>query len=214
MKKIVCFLLLAIVIHSYGQIVEFPINENGEVEFSEVVETNLSSSQMYSNAKEWVARSYADYKSVVQFDDQENFKLIIKGINDVYVYHDLSDIKMNDQLEYTITIECKEKKYRYRFNDIRIIRTVSSDYYNVGSVNSRTLFEEKGEIDKMAARIKEKEEIDQSNLLEREKKKLNKLIEGMKTGYPLRVMTYNNKYRVIQEILQSLKKVMPVNNDF
>lgn len=35
------------------------------------------------NAKEWVATTFGDYKRVIQFEDTENCKLIIKGVSPI-----------------------------------------------------------------------------------------------------------------------------------
>ena len=48
---------------------DFHKNINGNIEFSEVIETTLKKNVLHSNAKEWVAKTFGDYKSVLQFED-------------------------------------------------------------------------------------------------------------------------------------------------
>lgn len=59
-------------------------------------------------AKEWAAKKFGDYKSVLQFEDDQTHKIIIKGHSDVY----------KGNLSYTITIDSKDDKYRVKIEDL------------------------------------------------------------------------------------------------
>ena len=47
--------------------------------FSKVYNNSNDISKKFSNAKEWIAKTYGDYQSVLQFEDDKNYKIIIKG---------------------------------------------------------------------------------------------------------------------------------------
>lgn len=84
MKKLL-FSLLFIPLFVYGQDDTnaglYPVNENTDrIEFSEIVEAvSLSKDQLFSNAQTWIANTFGDYKNVIQFEDKETGKLILKG---------------------------------------------------------------------------------------------------------------------------------------
>lgn len=89
---------------------------------SKVVDSQFSKSQLYSNARKWVLSTYADYKSVIQNESPEEGQIALKG------REDLKTKKMDEAnagftyetITYTIVIDCKDKKYRYKISDIRI----------------------------------------------------------------------------------------------
>ena len=119
--KIKLFLLFIFISNlNYSQDLVFPIEANGEIEISEVVEINIAKNKLYANAKEWVAKTFGDYKEVIQFEDANDGKLIMKGLSDVLSKSNGS----KESMSYTITIECKDKKYRYRINDVLVHQTI------------------------------------------------------------------------------------------
>lgn len=70
-----------------------------------------SAAQKHLLSKEWIAKSFGDYQSVLQFEDNSNCKIIIKG------FSEMSD---DSKLSYTITINAKDDKYRVQFSDLLI----------------------------------------------------------------------------------------------
>lgn len=70
-----------------------------------------SAAQKHLLSKEWVAKSFGDYKSVLQFEDDSNCKIIVKG------FSAMSD---DSKLSYAITIDAKDDKYRVQFSDLLI----------------------------------------------------------------------------------------------
>ena len=67
--------------------------------------------QKHLLAKEWVAKSFGDYKSVLQFEDDKNHKIIVKG------FSEMSD---DSKLSHTITIDSKDERYRVQITDLQI----------------------------------------------------------------------------------------------
>ena len=48
--------------------------------FSYVYQTDIPLTQLFGKVNQWVAKSFNDYKSVIQYEDKENHRLIMKGI--------------------------------------------------------------------------------------------------------------------------------------
>jgi hypothetical protein len=122
------FLSLALIhtINSFGQNESIQINPYEIGESVSFVFTNDNPVQTkHLNAKTWIAKTFGDYKSVIQFEDDNNFKLILKGHSDlpketIDMPQLLSKIDVYYALYYTITIDSKEDKYRILFDDIRV----------------------------------------------------------------------------------------------
>ena len=134
MKQISITLLLFIfVFTTNAQDFNLPVNGNGEVEFREIVQSNLSSSLLFANAKEWIAKTFGDYKKVLQYEDAQNFKVIIKGKipTNEYVnnYSGLIIQEWSEIIDFTLTIECKDKRYRYIIDGISLIKTETSSVF-------------------------------------------------------------------------------------
>src|SRR5665648_140097 len=83
MKNFLFFLLTLLCVNANGQTKRFPVNENGTVVYEEVVNCDLKKAALFSNAQKWIAKSFGDYKKVIQFEDIENGKLIFKGRSEV-----------------------------------------------------------------------------------------------------------------------------------
>ena len=82
--------------------------------FTEIVEINLEKDQLFRNAKTWLARNLSDYKTDVDMEDAASGRIITK----------IQDEKFDERggyeyLYFTITIDCKDKKYRYKISDIQ-----------------------------------------------------------------------------------------------
>lgn len=92
---------------------KFPENDIGELEFSEVVECNMSKDSLFNNAKNWAVNTFYDYKEVLQYEDKEVGKLIVKGL---YKPEQASNVLNNESEDFwfTITFDFKDNKYRYK----------------------------------------------------------------------------------------------------
>ncbi|MBQ6771325.1 MAG: DUF4468 domain-containing protein [Bacteroidales bacterium] len=83
--------------------------------------------QKFNNAKEWVATSFGDYQSVLQYEDRETFKIIIKARKPIEKVYDTANIRISYEpnLNFTLTIDCRDDKFRMKFEnmDLDAIRT-------------------------------------------------------------------------------------------
>lgn len=91
---------------------------------SYVYESNVPVEQKMLNAKTWIAKNFGDYKSVLQYEDSENHRIIIKGHATVSTeVH--GDALGKHTAYFTSTYDFKEDRYRIKYEDIRIVKTVS-----------------------------------------------------------------------------------------
>lgn len=81
-----------------------------------VYENTNSKSVNQVAAKQWIAKTYGDYKSVLQFEDDDNGKIIIKGKSKMW-----AEEYSTYYLEYTMTIDSRDNKYRISLDDISIL---------------------------------------------------------------------------------------------
>jgi len=80
----------------------------------EVVEVKNTKAKLYANAQTWIAKTFGDYKAVIQFEDKEQGRLIIKGTSKLGVDESFSHIR------FTLTINIKDDKYKYEITDVGI----------------------------------------------------------------------------------------------
>ncbi|MCX7744020.1 MAG: DUF4468 domain-containing protein [Flavobacteriales bacterium] len=91
----------------------FPINENNEIEYSEVVTVDSTSSdKLYSRAKMIISELFKSAQNVIQNDDAVNKQILIKGnIKSDYSWNPLSNCP--GHIDFTLIIMCKDNRYKY-----------------------------------------------------------------------------------------------------
>ncbi len=192
---------------------DFPKNANGEIEFTEVIETNLSKTKLYSNAQEWIAKTFGDYKSVIQFEDNENGKLIIKGNSNVNYIGRTEFMQTKEMISYTLTIEVKEGKYRYKLDNVFITQSTNV----LGSiVHSKPFipFEHLNLMEKYSTVLDSLQKVDITKM---KKKLLTEHQERIATNENYlknETLFYKDEYITIIQLIDSLKKLMLINDDF
>lgn len=113
-------------------VLTYEFNDNS---YTYIGYSNNSKKDMYNNAKEWVAKNFGDFNRVVKLQDADNYKLVLKG--KLPERHDIDTKKsdtdkmilyyLNNQTEFTLTIEAKEGRYRLKFDDIAIDCSVEKE---------------------------------------------------------------------------------------
>ena len=143
MKKKFLFIIMLAVSYgfSWGQLNNSDIILRDGNSYTKILKASSPAKSKHLNAKEWVAKTFGDYKSVLHFEDDENYKLIIKGFSNLAAENSsdadgLIRTVEKPKMSYTLTIDCKDDKYRIRFEDIsfEIDRTFSV----LGSSNHST----------------------------------------------------------------------------
>jgi hypothetical protein len=89
----------------------FHYNTENKITFEKVITSEIDKSEMFKNAKKWVALNYRDYKSVVNVEDEANGILIYKGISAI-------NDGMSHRFSYTVEMTIKNRKARLRLYDI------------------------------------------------------------------------------------------------
>lgn len=126
MKKLLLFIFIIISTNAYTQTLDKYdlINEKfSDCSYSKIYNDSTPKNIKFSNAKEWIAKTFGDYKSVLQYEDAENYKIIIKGISalkDIISYEDKTRIVEKPDLLFTLTIDCKDDKYRMKFENMTV----------------------------------------------------------------------------------------------
>lgn len=104
--------------------VDFPRNEAGQVEYSEVVSVDsVSADVLYGLCKKWFAKYYVSSQNVIQSDSKNN--VVGKAVMNLkYVFGSMStDIYFN----YVVDISIKEGKYKYVIGDFSPVGAGSLD---------------------------------------------------------------------------------------
>lgn len=123
MKKLIILVaLVSISVISFGQLEQKDlVFENNS--FSHVFETKVSPATQYLNAKQWIAKTFGSYKAVVQFEDENAHKIILKGkiVSKDNEINETMKKWFQDKVTYsfTMTIDIKEGRYRVKIEDVR-----------------------------------------------------------------------------------------------
>lgn len=132
MKLVLTFSLILMSIWANAQISLDSLNISKPFSDVQAIYNNTNSKEnKHLNAKEWFAKTYGDYKSILQFEDDVNCKIIIKGVNALPVQEDAivsayMTRKITPFLKYTITIDSRDEKFRIKMEDISIESTVQN----------------------------------------------------------------------------------------
>lgn len=91
----------------------------GLVTYTGIVEVDsVSSSQLYTRAKYWIASAFNSAPDVIKLDDKESGKFIVKGLIEVPVkFYGASNIMTT---RFTLKLDVKDGKYRYHFTDFMV----------------------------------------------------------------------------------------------
>lgn len=126
MRKTLLLLFLIISTNAFTQTLDKYdlINEKfSDCSYSKIYNDSTPKSIKFSNTKEWIAKTFGDYKSVLQYEDAENCKIIIKGISalrDIISYDGKTRIIEKPDLLFTLIVECKDDKYRLKFENMTV----------------------------------------------------------------------------------------------
>lgn len=219
MKRILFLdLALLFVIAVYSQNYEFPKNADGEYEFSEVVESNLSKGTLFANATSWAMKFYEEdgYKNVVQLESELEGRLVIKDYDvviDGYEVKNKSNFR-TEKVYYTLTIDCKDNKYRYVINEIKI-KSPSSRFSMIGAdlewdVNRENHLETISNL----KRDKEMLESQIQNVKGRKLSKLQKQLDEINEKVKAETDMYYEEFTLFDRLINSLKKKMSTNSDY
>jgi hypothetical protein len=119
MKKIILPLLLLCLFFAANAQPPVPIEEGtGRVVYTEVVTVaGASQAEIFKRVDHWFNTFYKNPASIIQTKDTAAGKM--DGKHTIYVYNEVNGKKNQfGQVKYTITIEAKEGKYRFKIDEI------------------------------------------------------------------------------------------------
>ena len=224
MKILLTLLIIFMPIIAYSQKEnKFPLNNDGSIELREVVDCELSKNELYSNALKWASKTFMDYKDLVQLQDSVNGKFVING---TYRARGTGRMKLiSSRAYFTVSIECKEGRYRYTIYNFytNAISSFDGEEIQTGEeygsyTNYINSYNEIEQCDKDLSLISA---MDKSNLSRKEKKKVDsdeyrvnrnkeKLLNHIDGHYKMHTIEYDNMIYFIE----NLKKEMLVIDDF
>lgn len=190
----------------------YPINENTErIEFLKVVEDiPLDKEQLFSNAQTWVANTFGDYKKVLQFEDKDAGRLIIKGnfkLDEKIVSTPKEILTYPSFYHFILTIDCKDNKYRYKITDFE----VTSTFLNHTSKLEIIL---KVRDNYKLKTLVELENIDLSKLNKKELEKHINQLDVCKMKIEVGGNMSLEELQTIDNLTRSLERTMSTNDDF
>ena len=95
----------------------------------EVVEVKNTKAKLYANAQTWIAKTFGSYNAVVQFEDKNQGRILLKAKSNINFANTFKDVK------YTIIIDVKDNKYKYSIEDVEIgigSAKTATTYHTVG----------------------------------------------------------------------------------
>lgn len=223
MNKILFILLMFLPFLTKGQSNPFPVDENGEIKTSEVVSSELKQKQLFANAQEWIAKTFGDYKRVLQFEDENNGKIVIKGLSPVEysISSEILGIKItnSENVRFTLTIECKDNKYRYTIDNVSIMLNLSGEERNVSFFERFDSIEkDKREKQKIKNELDSLNRIDLAKLKKKEQRnieyEISKLESRLDKNSTTDLKFIDSEIKAINVIIYSLKKSMQKEDDF
>lgn len=127
MKKILlCFITTLLMASVYGQVSQFALarEKYEDQSYSKTFDDSIPALTKYDNAKVWIAKTFGDYSKVVQYEDSEKCRLILKAsapIENVYTRDATNQYTTTwfSTLHFTLTIDCKNEKFRLKFEDMK-----------------------------------------------------------------------------------------------
>ena len=118
MHKLICS--LAIVSCTVVNAQTLPVDPaTNQIAYSEVVDVpGVSKADLYVRAGTWFSRTFRSAKSVLELQDKEAGKLIGNGSIPVTIKVPIVGATDAGSVAATITIQCKDGKYKYSFENL------------------------------------------------------------------------------------------------
>lgn len=115
---IFCMLLTPFFLHS--QSLQLPIDEQSKlITYTNVVEVNGPKTELYNRALSWANTFYKNPADVIREKDATAGKIVCKGRFKLMDEPDKKGFQKDQgNVQYTLTIEAKEGKYRYKLSEL------------------------------------------------------------------------------------------------
>lgn len=209
--------------------------------FEQVFQSAIPANIKQLNAKQWVAKNFGDYKSVLQFEDEANHRIIIKGtmtiVNETGGKDGLT-IETNHSLSFTFTIDSKDDRFRARIEDMNVHmirnayilgrksnltdKNLSCDEYLDLATDTLKI---RLDLDKLQQDLDGLNAVDENNLSRKEKKmrkeaiaEVEKRIRGKQSDMKVTIENHQKQLANLQQslaaLMNSLFASVNKNDDF
>ncbi len=209
--------------------------------FEQVFQSAIPANIKQLNAKQWVAKNFGDYKSVLQFEDEANHRIIIKGtmtiVNETGGKDGLT-IETNHSLSFTFTIDSKDDRFRARIEDMNVHmirnayilgrksnltdKNLSCDEYLDLATDTLKI---RLDLDKLQQDLDGLNAVDENNLSRKEKKmrkeaiaEVEKRIRGKQSDMKVTIENHQKQLAHLQQslaaLMNSLFASVNKNDDF
>lgn len=209
--------------------------------FEQVFQSAIPANIKQLNAKQWVAKNFGDYKSVLQFEDEANHRIIIKGtmtiVNETGGKDGLT-IETNHSLSFTYTIDSKDDRFRARIEDMNVHmirnayilgrksnltdKNLSCDEYLDLATDTLKI---RLDLDKLQQDLDGLNAVDENNLSRKEKKmrkeaiaEVEKRIRGKQSDMKVTIENHQKQLAHLQQslaaLMNSLFASVNKNDDF
>lgn len=136
--RIIASILLAYVLNHNQQNVDFPIDEFGKYTFTEVTEiAGMNKDQLYENGHAFMKKvKVLKSRKKYLIEDKDNYTIKNKGSFYVYRYGSVKQA-IDGAVEYDITLEFKDNKYRYTITNFRYNQYQKNRYGKYEPINGK-----------------------------------------------------------------------------
>lgn len=98
---------------------KIPKNDNNLAEYNGIIDIpNMTKSDLFVSAMEWFNKTYKSGKAVIQTSDKEGGMIIGKANSSTVIYNNMGVKKDGGYFSYTISIYCKDNKFKYVIDNI------------------------------------------------------------------------------------------------
>lgn len=114
-RLLLAILLLSLSIKAVSQNIVLPLKDS-MIYYEDVVKVadTVSADKLFSLAQTWFANTFKNSKSVLQLNDRQSMKLIGKGLE--FLHPSFASTPAT-YIYYTVAIDIKQGRYRYRIYD-------------------------------------------------------------------------------------------------
>lgn len=134
-------LVLFVSVNAFAQTVAID-EKTGKYAKSGVVEVEgISKDDMYTKALEWIALNYKDAGAVIQFQDKESGKIIVKGAWTSFRW------MKEGLMKHTLVLAFRDGRFKYDYTDFVYWNAANGESSLDGSIMSRKGFTEDIEYD-------------------------------------------------------------------
>ena len=95
-----------------------PVVPSSQLTYTEIIEHKELASNSFEISKMWLANTFNDSKSVIEYSNKENGTIIGKGILKNVSYNSMVGTSLPMDTRFTLKIEVKDNKTRLTFQDM------------------------------------------------------------------------------------------------